>query len=124
MAKHKSNQEYYKYPQGIIGFPRQVLRSEAYKDLAPRARALMFELQDVWRPSEPCVHFSVRRAAQKLNVTANTANKAFFDLVEHGFIECVDEYDWYNGKARVWRLTWLTNNKSEPKNNYMEWRIK
>ena len=122
MPKKKNSEQYYKYPEGVIGFPRRVLRSDAYADLPLRARSLMPELQDVWRPHEPCIHYSVRRAAKKLNIAVNTANKAFVDLVEHGFIVCIDDYDWYNGKARVWRLTWLTNNKSEPTEEYLQWR--
>jgi len=118
MAK-KSNA--YKHPDGIIGFPRGVLRSDAYRDLSTNARALMFELQDVWRPHQPDLHYSVRRAAKVLGLAAGTSGNAFKELVDHNFIRCVDESDWFNGKARVWRLSWLANKGREPTNEWMEW---
>ena len=118
MAK---NSNAYKHPGGVIGFPRCVLRSDAYKSLNSNARALMFELQNVWRPFEPAIHFSVRRAAVNLSVSPNTANRAFNELREHGFISIDKECDWFNGKAREWKLNWLSNNGSEPTNEWMNW---
>ena len=115
----KSDQ--FNYPGGVIGFPRQVLRSVAYKDLSTNARALMFELQDIWAPFKLDLHYSVRRAAQSLGVANGTAGNAFKELIDHGFIRCVDESDWFNGKARVWRLNWLISRGKEPTNEWMEW---
>lgn len=116
-----ANKKSYKFPGGVIGFPRQVLRSPAYRNISTNARALMFELQDVWRPHEPNLHYSVRRAAKALGVANNTAGNAFRELVDHEFIRCVDESDWFNGKARTWRLNWLANNGREPTNEWMQW---
>ena len=118
MAKTSPN---YKHPGGVIGFPRNVLRSDAYGSLSTNARSLMLVLQDVWRPCEPSIHYSVRRAAEHLNVSKNTANRAFNELREHGFITLDTEYDWFNGKARVWKLNWLSNNGREPTNEWMNW---
>lgn len=81
----------------------------------------MLELQDVWKPFESDIHFSVRRAAKALGVSNGHAAKALNEFIEHGFIKCVDESDWYNGKARVWCLTWLSVNKKEPDNEWMKW---
>ena len=118
MSKQFKN---FRYPGGMICFPRQVHRSVAYKDLSTKARALMFDLQDVWRPGESDLHYSVRRAAQSLGVANGTAGNAFKELIDHGFIRCVDESDWFNGKARVWRLNWIVNRGKEPTNEWMEW---
>ena len=111
----------YVHPGGVIGFPRCVLRSSAYRDLNTNARALMLELQDVWRPHEPGLHYSVRRAAEALGIAIGTAGNAFSELADHGFIKCVCESDWFNGKAREWRLTWLSYNGKEPSNDWMVW---
>ena len=111
----------YRHPNGVIGFPRQVLRSDAYKNLSTNARALMFELQDVWRPHESNIHYSVRRATEALGIANSSAGSAFSELANHKFIKCVDEADWFNGKARVWRLTWMPNNGREPTNEWKEW---
>ena len=120
MAKNKSSG--YKHPGGVIGFPRIVLRSEAYRDLSTNARALMLELQDVWRPMEPKTHYSTRRASKALGIAHGSAAKAFKELAEHFFIKCVGESDWFNGKAREWSLTWLSYNGREPSNDWQSWK--
>ena len=116
------NKNIYKHPGGVIALPRQMLRSDAYKDLCSNARALMVLLQDVWRPAESAVHYSVRRAGKGLNISRNTAAKAFKELVEHGFIVCTEKHDWFNGKARAYKLTWISHYGREPSNNWMLWR--
>ena len=108
----------FKYKQGVIGFPREVIRSDAFLKLKPAAKALMMILQDVWRPHEPNVHFSVRRAGDRLNVSKNSAAVAFKELLQAGFIVCAEESDWLNGKARVWRLTWVPIKGKEPTNEW------
>lgn len=111
----------FKRKDGVIGFPRVVLRSSAYQDLSGNARALMFALQDVWRPADPDIHYSVRRAAKHLSISINTANNAFKALVDHGFITCVADCNWFNGKARVWRLNWMNNFNKEPTDEWADW---
>ena len=119
MAKKNKS---YSHPGGVIGFPRYALRSDAYRDLSVTARALMFELQDVWRPRELGLHYSVRRAAEALGVANGTAANAFSELDDHGFVKCVCESDWFSGMAREWRLSWLSYNGKEPSNEWMEWK--
>ena len=111
----------YKFPGGVIGFPRQVIKSDAYRHIKPNARALMIELQNVWRPTEPAIHFSVRRAAKILSISPNTANKAFNELEDHGFITLYCECNWFNGKAREWKLNWCYYAGREPTNEYLSW---
>ena len=122
MAKRK--QPRYTHPGGVLGVPRRVIRSPAYRDLSLAARCLMLELQDVWQPSEPVIHYSSRRAATALNKATNTAALAFNELSEHGFIQCIDDDDWFNGKARTYRLAWLPNDGREPTNEWMSWSKK
>jgi hypothetical protein len=119
MAKKRSPS--YTHPGGVLGLPRRVVRSPACLDLSLKSRWLMIVLQDVWKPYEPVIHYSARRAAEKLGVTPNTAAKAFHELAEHGFIECIDEADWFNGQARIYRLTWLPSDGREPTNEWMQW---
>jgi hypothetical protein len=121
VAKRKAR---YTPPGGVLGVPRRVLRSPAYRDLTLPARCLMLELQDVWRPSEPDVHYSTRRAASALNAGMGTASRSFHELVEHGFIQRVAASDWLNGKARTYRLTWLSHDGREPTNDWMKWSVK
>lgn len=118
MGKRKTR---YTHPGGVLGVPRRVLRSPAYRDLSLPARCMMLELQDVWKPSEPDVHYSTRRAATALNASMGTASRVFHELVDHGFIERVGASDWLNGKARTYRLTWLSHDGREPTNEWMQW---
>ena len=121
MGKRKQT---YTHPGGVLAVPRQVIRSPAYRDMTLPARCLMLELQDVWKPSEPVIHYSSRRAAKTLGRAAGTGALALKDLAEHGFIEIVDDASWFNGKARTYRLTWLANNGREPTNEWMKWEVK
>lgn len=114
----------YKYPGGYLAFPRQVVRSPAYKNLKPNARSLMIELQDVWRSNDPIIHFDVRRAAKLLNISTGSVSIAFNQLKEHGFIRCASESNWVNGMAREWLLTWTPNNGREPLNDFFTWKKK
>lgn len=122
MANRKPRK--YKYPGGVLGVPREVLRSEAYLDMPLPARNLMLHLQDVWKPHEPVIHYSVRRAAEILRVGIGTAAKAFNVLEEHGFIRMAEESVWNGGKsskAREWHLSWLTSHGREPTNEWKYW---
>jgi len=82
----------------------------------------MLHLQDVWKPHEPVIHYSVARAAKILGVSKGTACKAFDELEEHGFIQMAEECNWFNGKAREWRLTWQASYGREPTNEWRSWR--
>jgi len=119
MAKAKPPR--YKYPGGVLGVPREVIRSGAYLDMSSNAQVLMVHLQDVWKDYEPVIHYSTRRVVNILGVSAGTASKAFKELEEHGFIQMAEESDWQNGRAREWRLTWLTANGREPTNEWKAW---
>jgi len=121
MASKRKRQ--YKWKGGVLGFPREVIRSKAYKDMSSNAKALMPHLQDVWKPHEPIIHYSNRRVVDILGVSAGTACKVFKELEDHGFIQMIEEGDWLNGKAREWRLTWLTSNEKEPTNEWKSWEI-
>lgn len=81
----------------------------------------MLELQDVWSPSNPVIHYSTRRIAEALSVSNSSAARTLTELKEHGFIEQVEESHWLNGKARTYRLTWLANGPKEPTNDWMNW---
>jgi len=113
----------YKHPGGVLGVPREVIRSKAYLDMSSNAQVLIIHLQDVWKDYEPVIHYSNRRVVDILGVSAGTASKAFKELEEHGFIQMAEECDWLNGKAREWRLTWLTANGREPTNEWKAWEL-
>ena len=96
----------YRRPGGVIALPRDMISSPQYKALSPAARALIVELQAMWKPGTKAVHLSARRAGKLLGVSKDTGARALRELVEAQFIVVAEESDWLNGRAREYRLTW------------------
>lgn len=105
---------------GRIVVQRRLLESDAYLELSAQAKVLMSLMQIHWRPDKP-VAYGVREAQQKIPCAKVTAQKAFSELVEAGFIVKVDEslfIDRTQSKSRTWRLTWLPWTNKPPTNNW------
>lgn len=111
----------FKRRDGVIGFPREVVRSDAYRDLSGDAKALLVVLQDVWRPSATHIHYSVRRVGEALGIGKSKAARALKEVQDHGFVRCVEESDWLNGQARVYQLTWMTESSRAPPDDWKNW---
>lgn len=109
-------------PEGVLGIPRIMIRSAAYKQLSAKSVKLMLILQDVYNPSESVVHYSTKRAEEAAQMSHPTVCKAFNELMDKGFIELLDHHDWMNGKAREWRLTWLPFKGKEPTDDWQYWQ--
>lgn len=114
----KDQKPKYRYRDGVIAIPREVVRSPAYRQLSLGARCAMVELQDVWRGGGP-VHMSARRLAEALGYSSHVAAaNALKELLQVGFIEIFEESNFISGKARSYRLTWLPDNGREPTCEY------
>jgi len=111
----------FKRKHGVIGIPREMIRSPAYRDLSLPSRCLIVELQDVWNPGHISIHFSVRRVSESLGVSISSASRSFQELLSHGFIKLAHESNWVNGKAREWQLNWLPINGLEPTDEWKGW---
>jgi hypothetical protein len=100
----------YRRPGGVIALPREMVGSPQYKALSLPARALIVELQAIWRPGTKALHLSARRAGKLLypeTPDASTSGaRALAELVQAQFLVITDESNWQNGKAREYRLTW------------------
>lgn len=87
-----------------------MLASEAWRSLDPVARVLYAEISRRYRglnSNNGKIPYSVREAAAALNVSRNTANRAFHHLEERGFI-VAKERSGFNVKGRTsteWLLT-------------------
>lgn len=103
----------YKWPEGVLAIPHELIRSDAYLALSLPARCLLVELHDCWSPKDP-IHFSTRRVRERLGVSQTTAVRAFQEAQDAGFIRLANESDWLNGKAREWWLTWMPVKDKEP----------
>ena len=108
---------------GTIVLCRRLIESENYQTLSTHARALMTLLQVQWRPHKP-VDYGVREAEKRLVCNRKTAMKAFNQLIERGFIICMDQSRFSSrthSKTRSWRLTWLPYDFKPPMNNWEKW---
>lgn len=98
--------KYYRRPGGVIALPREMLASEQYKALSLAARALIVELQAIWKPGTKALHLSARRAGELLGTSKTGGARALAELVQAQFLVITDESNWHNGLAREYRLTW------------------
>ena len=107
---------------GTIVLCRRLIESENYQTLSAHARALMTLLQIHWRPYTP-VDYGVREAEKRLVCNRKTAMKAFDQLIERGFLVCMEQSIFSSrtqSKTRTWRLTWLPFDCKPPTNNWEE----
>ncbi|MCF7996175.1 MAG: hypothetical protein K9L32_01405 [Chromatiaceae bacterium] len=98
--------KHYRRPEGVIAIPRVVVNSHEFKALSLAARALVVELQAIWKPGTKSLHFSARRAGDLLGTSKTGGARALNELVETQFLVITDESNWQNGLARSYRLTW------------------
>lgn len=100
----------------------EVLESPAYRALKPLARCLLEEFLIINRPGRNGnLSISTLNAAKRLNVTENTAMKAFIELQKHGFLELTNIHCWQKRRAREFAITFLPVNKSEPTDKWRNW---
>ncbi|MGR8934277.1 MAG: hypothetical protein ACU837_07800 [Gammaproteobacteria bacterium] len=119
MAKRKTKLNF-DAPNGVVVLSREMVDSPAYAALSNNAKALMIELQKHWQNDQP-IGFGVREAAEKLHIRQNTACIVFKELIQWGFIECVDEalFNSKRGsKAREWRITWMPYMDKKPTHDW------
>ena len=108
---------------GYIRRHEEMLASPAYRDLTPAARCLLEEFQRIYRPSRNgMLSISTKNAARLINVSEPTVSKAFYELVDHGFLVLNNGQLWMERKAREWRLTFEPYaNGREPSDDWLTW---
>jgi DNA-binding transcriptional regulator YhcF (GntR family) len=88
---------------------RWLLDSPAYLSLSCAARAVLIETARAYDgTNNGRIGLSIRRASQRCNIARDTASRAFADLVERGFVDCVTRgaFSRKSMHASEWRLTW------------------
>ena len=104
-----------------------VLKSDAWKSLTPAARVIYIELKAIYDgKNNGYLGLSRRRAAELCRISKDTATRAFAELVEKGFIECVQQGS-FNFKLRhaaEWRITEAPCDRTlqPPSKAFMRWR--
>jgi len=122
-SKKKPPENQIKRPGGFFPVCREWFNSEAFRDLSPTARCLLFEFQNVHQPGRNgYLSISVSNAAERLGVDPKTARKPFHELAEHGFIALMRGEYWQERKAREWRLTFYACHGKEPTDEWRFWK--
>ena len=88
---------------------RWMLDSDAYLSLSCQARAVLTEIARAYDGrNNGRIGLSVRQAAERCNIAKDTASRAFKDLEERGFVDCVTRgaFSRKSMHATEWRLTW------------------
>ncbi|MHC4053399.1 hypothetical protein [Bradyrhizobium sp. 25ACV] len=87
---------------------RWLLDSPAYLSLTCPARAVLIEIARAYDGfNNGRIGLSVRRASERCNIARGTASRAFVELQDRGFIECMTKGG-FNRKlphASEWKLT-------------------
>ena len=105
---------------------RWLLDSPAYLSLSCQARAVLLEVaRGHDGTNNGRLGLSIRRASERCNIARGTAARAFIELQERGFIECMTKGG-FNRKtphASEWRLTWWSCDVTGelPSKKFMSW---
>jgi DNA-binding transcriptional regulator YhcF (GntR family) len=109
-----------------VRFYDWLLTSPAYLSLSCPARALLIEVTRLYKGgNDGQLGLSVRRASERCNIARGTAQRAFAELQERGFIELVTKgaFSRKSPHASEWRLTFNTCNVTGelPSKKFMSW---
>lgn len=97
--------------------------SAAFRDLSPAARCLLMEFLHLHRPGRNGqLSISVQNAMERVGCSKGTAQHAFRELAEHGFIKLKEGERWQERKAREFALTIEPVNGHEPTDEWRDWR--
>ena len=92
-----------------VGIPHEVLNSPGYLSTKPAARAVLLELAMLYNGSNNGkLGLSVRRAAERCQISKDTAALAITALEDAGLVERVNKgsFTQRNRKASEYRILW------------------
>ena len=112
-----------------IGVSYAQLKSEAWRSLSGAAIKVWLELHTRFNGgNNGNIRLSMNEAVKALGISKGTAQRAFVELEEKGFIALHNSGNWYHRKAHEWRLT--TKRMQTHKgievatNDWLKWRSK
>jgi hypothetical protein len=105
---------------------RWMLDSPAYLSLTCPARAVLIEIaRGHDGTNNGRLGLSIRRASERCNIARGTAQRAFVELQERGFIDCMTKGAFSRKAlhATEWRLTWWGCDVTGelPSKKFMSW---
>ena len=113
----------------FLAMPHYLLKSAAWKSLAPTPRALFVEVAQRWNGfNNGSIGLGVREAGHALHVKHTTAGAAFKVLQERGLLELMRDSGFDQKRlAREWRVTAFAVGDyqaptSRPTNDFLRWQ--
>lgn len=115
MARRK-----FKEQGGVIVLPIPMIDSLAYQNLSAKAAKLLSLMQRHWR-QDKAIDYGITQTTKVMKCSRGTASALFNELIEKGFVELIDEADFFANKARSWRLTYRPFLDREPTHDWKNW---
>lgn len=107
----------------FVALTESILLSPAYRDLKPPARTLLIEFLLIYRPIRNGDLTITEASAQaKINSSEKVTARAFYELMEHGFIKLMVKQSWSNNKGRKFSVTFHKVNNHEATDDYLRWK--
>ena len=97
-----------------------MIDSLAYEALNAKSVKLLSLMQRHWRENK-AIAYGITQVTRSLKCSRSTASALLTELQDYGFIELVDEADFYANKARSWRLTFRPFLNREPTHDWKHW---
>lgn len=89
-----------------VPLPYSQLRSDAWRGLSGASVKLWLELHTRYHGgNNGTLTLSYAEAGEALGMGKATVQRAYAELVRHGFLALEREGNWYHRKAHEWRLT-------------------
>jgi hypothetical protein len=107
-----------------VRFYRWMLDSPAYLSLSCPARAVLIEIARAYDGyNNGRIGLSVRLASERCRIARGTAMRAFAELQERGFIECMTKggFNRKSPHASEWRLTFWPCDENFATKDFMSW---
>ena len=104
-----------------------ILKSDAWKVCKPPAKAVYIQLLLRFNgKNNGYIPFSCREASEECNISKNTANRSFNELIRSGLIKCITKsnFDCRKKLASEWAFTNLKINGLMPTNEWRDFKKK
>lgn len=102
--------------------PYSLLKSDAFRQLPSPSLKVFLELRSRFNGgNNGKITLSLDEAARLLCLSKSTANRAFQDLQERGFVKLRVRGKWYGRMASQWILTVCSLNGQPPTNDWKQW---
>ncbi len=111
----------------FVALPHYMLNSQAWLALSPGGRSLLVEVLHIYNgANNGRIGLSVRRAAERLNCSKDTAGRVFLELQRLGFLELSIQGAFHRktSHSSEWRLTLHRCDRTGalPSKAFMRWR--